>query len=415
MPSPISFNVHAQTGGLDRNAFVDEMVRLQPRVLLIMDEIQLAARCKQSIPECIVIHRKNFSGGRMDNLYGIVGGNVQAVVDHYSPEIDAGLVCYVDNESGFSQQNIDFWQACGERIAERGGRAVVGNLFIGTPEREDLHRADNLIRSALENGYYLGLHEGVYAQEHNKLHWRDGYPFLTGRYSWWLDRMNAIYAGNPPLAPPWVIMTEWTWDGPDIGLRGPAAFAAEWAARGHQPERLMMEQLIDLWEAPAGQIPAYQPGAVAGLCLYCYGQVTPDWGPYDFRQFETLRNYLINYEWNLPFVRDTPPVGEQPPMEPTHVIRLAFAPDTLRFRAGPSTDNSILAALHDGAQIALTGKKTQGPRWLWYEADWNGTVGWFAKVDGVTLSPIAQGDVKHSVRIHITVDEQTVIDETREV
>lgn len=368
MTSPVGFNIHAQSlSGSEKERLLDYLTRLEPSCVVVMDDFALARSVKFRLPECEVVLRDNDVGGRDGAQRRFAP---QQVVAGYARAFERGLAAYVNNEDNWSAAHMDWLVETAGLAHLAGGKCVLGNFAVGQPEPEIIAegRLDNLIRACIEGGHYLGLHEGTY----NHLNWREGFPWFTGRFMEIVRRQRDIAGGDPATPPPWIMFTEWGWDGTSPGERGIMAHLVKWQAEGRvDPEAHAFTQLYEVWDEVYG--PA---GVVKGMCLYCYGAVSEKWRDYDFRKTPGLLAALVESAWE----------ADMEIFPGTYQLMGV----SVNLRMSPA--GAQVGTLIPGDVVDLTGRTTMavlgGVEYLWREIHQAGNVRWFAHVPGLTLMKV---------------------------
>jgi hypothetical protein len=343
----LSWNVHGQSlSGSEQDNFVAMMIKSQPTVIVVMDEIKLALRLKQSLLNTVVIFRNNTVGGN-DNAHNDF--TPAEVVKGYEPAWREGLVIYVSNEPGFNRETIAWTEQVLEIANTVGAKCCVLNLSPGVPEEVDLPLADNLLRMIVNGGHTLGVHEGGYDVLES------GFPDFLGRSLRFLQHVKSDRR--------FIVSTEFGW-APlrvDGQLKGDAIVPLldVWRSRGEaDPEAYAFEQIKRAWER------VYAPsGAYLGLCIYSYGDASPPrWRDYDYRRLPRLVNMISSYRYERVF--DMPQLGD-------YIIKVQNSSKYMNFRTAASTTAPLASdgKVYDGERVYVTGDPVIGGEYVWLPID----------------------------------------------
>jgi hypothetical protein len=157
MASRISFNIHGQNIP-DKGRLFAHLDALQPRALVVLDDVGIARELKGRYPNTIVIYRFNGDGGDgdlhrkyqaaewLEKMIGKVGDNAI----HY----------HTTNEPTLDKQLIDWHVELVKAANDRGVALCVLNLAVGNPEPEQWVSAKPLLELlAVHRQHILGSHE----------------------------------------------------------------------------------------------------------------------------------------------------------------------------------------------------------------------------------------------------------------
>ena len=343
--SRISYNVHAN-GIPDRNQFMAHLERLQPKAILIMDDLGLAQSIKAKLPATTVIHRNWGVTQADDDVFAKV--SPQRWIDLRGQETDGKIALHTSCEPGWGQDVIDWHVKLMELCAPRGIPLVIGNWAVGTPQPDQWHMARPMLELLDQHRdlFVLGLHEyacGVITSgliggapddpRHPNYIPVENWPgdvrgttmFHCGRFNFLLQYCQSI-----GLKPPRIIMTEHGFDdvsdikpwastlrlrGPYLNIRGWKTVVDQWTdwygGRGWSAERAMFEQLA--WADRT----IYQPSPVEAQCLFCWGHTDKVWEQFDVAQAGEFQALLEAYAQ-----QPIAPIGQPvAPMQP-----VGFAP-----------------------------------------------------------------------------------------
>jgi len=352
MPSRICYNAH--TGGIhDAGKFIDHLKALNPHAVLIMDGLQLAARIKRELTDCIVIHRNWAITKGDDDVHTRVSPEMWMALR--AREADYGLHLHTTCEPGFNNAVIDWHIGLMERAAARKIPLVIGNFSVGTPQPDQWGQARGMLEllDAHRDLFLLGLHEyacGVITSglvggppteikdaAGNVIHpnfipiknWpanaRNLTKFHCGRFQFLVNYCESIR-----LKPPRIVLTEHGFDAlsdltpwtrtlkpraPYTEIRGWKTLADEW--RGWWPQwddqRALFEQLV--WADKA----IYQNSPVEAQLLFTHSYVDAKWDQFDVQQATELQTYLEAYASLDLKPAEPPPVIIAPaiPLEPS--------------------------------------------------------------------------------------------------
>lgn len=349
--SRISYNVHAH-GIPDRNAFMAHLERLQPKAILIMDDLGLAQSIKARIPNTIVIHRNWGVTQADDDVFAKV--SPQRWIDLRGHETDGKIALHTSCEPGWGQDVIDWHVKLMELCAPRGIPLVIGNWAVGTPQPEQWPMARRMLELLDQHRdlFVLGLHEyacGVITSglvggapddpRHPNYIPVENWPgsvqgitmFHCGRFNFLLNYCHSI-----GLRPPRIIMTEHGFDdvsdikpwastlrlrGPYLNIRGWKTIVDQWTdwygGRGWSAERALFEQLA--WADRT----IYQPSPVEAQCIFCWGHTDKVWEQFDMARAGEFQSLLEAFAHERPATQPVgfAPVGVAPVGQPAPVIQ----------------------------------------------------------------------------------------------
>jgi hypothetical protein len=194
--SRLSYNVNGQ-GLQDETYLITHLDRINPCVLLVMDNFALAWRLAQRYPESVVVVRtySRFEGGQclQDSPQSQVDRFI-AEANAFSSEAKSRLILYgCSNEPSYGgnntlQQILNAEHTFMTYAKSKGVRVCSGNWGVGNfdPEQVEAGMYNQYLRDIADGNHYLCVHE------YTSLF----LPFGTGQYS----RQCLIegYQLNPP-------------------------------------------------------------------------------------------------------------------------------------------------------------------------------------------------------------------------
>lgn len=216
------YNVHAQyLSGEQKYALKQHLLRINPAMVLILDDLHYAIEIKRALPDTAVIFRRYHpsNNGGDDNVHMKL--TPQQWLEGYA-DTPKDLMLYAGNEPGISQALFDWTlEACKLTIAA-GRKAVVLNFSVGVPEKTDWIKADPLLRfiGQHRNSIYVGLHE--YSASLWSYEFAGASAILPNQWptkitgsSWLLGRYRALldYCRMKSIPTPRIAITEHGWDG----------------------------------------------------------------------------------------------------------------------------------------------------------------------------------------------------------
>jgi hypothetical protein len=315
MSSRISYNVHAQALGGGRERFLQHIQKVQPRAILILDDIDLCKVVKGLLPNTIVIHRQ-----WPDDDIHLRMSPADWIKMKQRDIGGADLWAYTSNEPGFNQQLID-WHVQVMKLAPAAGlKLVVGNFAVGTPGADSWSAARPLLELLDRNRstMILGLHE--YACGVITSGFIGGYPQfiqpntwpgdVTSTTLWHLGRYKFLvsYCRSIGINPPRIILTEHGFDdvsdikpwaerllqtGPYHNIRGWKSIVNQWNdwynPLGWSAERAYFEQL-----SYADRV-IYQNSPVEAQCIFSWGHSSGDWDQFDVADALEFQRMLEAY------------------------------------------------------------------------------------------------------------------------
>lgn len=319
--SRISFNIHAQTAGLDKNRLLLHMERSQPPFALVMDGLQLGKDIQNVSPKTQIIHRSYPD----ENIWR--EKTPAQWIELKKREVgDNRFYLYTVNEQGLSDNLCDWFTEVIEQSESSNMKLIVGNLSAGTPQASDWTRPA-VIRflkacDKHRSRVILGTHEyacgvitsgflggwpdnaGVAPVPDNKGKGRNLVPSANWPERKEVDQITRFHCGRFKflveackllnIPPPRIVLTEHGFDDmsdiktwallqqqtpPYTSFRGWKSLEAFWrsnySAQGWTPQRAMFEQL-----AYADRV-LYQNSPVEGQCVFCWGHTSDMWTQFD--------------------------------------------------------------------------------------------------------------------------------------
>lgn len=165
--SRLGYNINAQ-GIDDVGVLKKHLQALNPRAVVVMDGVGLAAEIKSMLPDCTVIHRDyvGVPGGRGDDGLHTKVGTEEFLIAQRKILADNradNLWVYVNNEPGFNEECINWFIDLIKRnaLSSQPLKLVIGNWSVGVPEAEAWQKADELLQllDKYRELLILGMHE----------------------------------------------------------------------------------------------------------------------------------------------------------------------------------------------------------------------------------------------------------------
>lgn len=318
------------------------------RYAVVINEPGTAARLQKVLQ---VVYRRKAAGDDDDVA---LERDVEAFVEARHREAPAGAWLALTNEPG--RGDLPRLNAWTERALaacdKRGRRAVIINMQVGNPEREDWEALRGCCRLAKAGGHVLGLHEYWYTTP------QDGAGYLIGR---WRMAQAVLGADCPPI-----LITE-------------LGYAAEGNPHNGWVGRLSAEQYgADL--VRVGR--EYRAGGLLGACIFSFGSMPP-WGSFNVESERKIEAAVASFNAALPAAPPAvlvgAPTGDGQPMR---LMKLPHATLRRNLRQQPDTTSGVMGT------VALQQRLTAWPQakigdWMYIN---NGSEqGWMLIEPGVEL------------------------------
>lgn len=320
----------------NQNDLEDWVRRSQPSACVVMDAPSIAQNIRQISPKTIVIHRAyNPNDSSWEFLI-----TPQQWLDIHFPYTANGVYLQVFNEPNRKPEE---WAKFNNWLIElidlataRGVRLCIGNFAVGTPDIKDIEAGyfDSLIRKLSGSIHILGLHEYFYDNPVTE------YPYLCGRFEFWIDRALTIGVARPRI-----VITE---HGHDLGNKGWKTFF-----NGDQEK---------YWNCiKAARNKTYKKYAIP-TTIFCYGYGAGNqWETWDIEGADYLKSSMIAYqEDQLPMPTYPDPSTLGAPI--MGVVVKTSDPSGVNVRQEPSTDSAIIG------KVVVSDKVTYRPK-TWTQPD----------------------------------------------
>lgn len=451
--SRISFNIHGQNIP-DVGRLKKHLLKINPSVLLAMDNLGFLREMMVDLTDTIMIHRN----------YGITNGDDDVHIkvtparwlELRAKESEGGIYLYTTNEPAFDQKSIQWHIELMELAAKQGVRLVIGNWAVGNPGPDDWGQAKRMLELLDQHRdlFILGLHEyacgiitsGLYGGYPNNagvqpgtpggqdLVPKDKWPSDVSKITQWhCGRFNFLvnYCKKNNIKPPRIVITEHGFDDvSDIkgwaeklektakyaSIRGWKSLKTQWDKWfnpiGWSAERGYFEQLK--W---ADQT-IYQNSVVEGQCTYCWGHSSEVWDQFDVAEASEFQKLLEAYAQAVDAPISTPPhtTSPLPDLKPDTLFlpHSAIIGDLTKHnvRTGRTTKHKIVSVVGSKNVLTIyepvftridTDKDETVRRWQWVETTIDETLvaGWLC-IDGVKF------DVPHAPVDSTPVPEVTI-------
>lgn len=376
MNSRIGFNVQHTP---DRSAFLSYVQKLQPKALVVINDLDLCKLVKSLLPATIVIHRQHPDDGRCHPGAPEYQTPEAFVAERVRQFGGVDLWAYTANEPGFNTETFDWHVRAMDAAGKVGLKLVIGNFAVGTTpgDAAGWGAASEMVRKACaaRDRVILGLHEywGGVVTSGFIGGWPDNagvqpgttggknlvptanWPASTkGMTLWHCGRFRNLeaYCTAIGIQTPRIILTEhgadalgdikpWL-DGqpktaPFTELRGWKSCSAAWNAwwPSWTRQRAFYEQIAYADRA------IYQGSAVEAQCVFLWGHLSADWEQFDVSDAGELQGLLLQQNTQPPVVTTppivtppvvTPPVVTPPtlPTTPPPAVPINWTPDQLQ-------------------------------------------------------------------------------------
>lgn len=423
----------------DKAAYLAHIRKLRPKALLFYaDQLDFARQIKAEFPDMVVIIR-NWPD---DNLY--VKQSPQSWLSQHEGQASGGLYLYTCNESGLTADNIQWHMQLMDLCIQKNVHLVMLNPATGTWDTPDFERLKPLLIKASQHRelFVIGLHSyagGVITSgiagglpinagiatsvndapgskghnfiPHDKWPTRDEIiqnnwtTFHLGRHSWIIRYCRDILklAELPRFA-----LTETGFDylgdvGQWLNSLDHSGFTS---VNGWQTLR---SQWVSWWggSADGWYIEQFKYAALAlmeGLefaLFFCYGD-DGNWHNYDVSKSGIPA--LLEQATGTPPVTPLPfDYGDMP----LCLLEITNSKITsIYLRAMPSTDNSPLSQIPDGAKVNYSQNALNSGVYKWHKAIYQGVTGFIAETGNYEVTRVFESEpppveTKHTVTIKI--------------
>lgn len=297
----MSYNAQGQgMSGSDKDALVNEMRIRQPYMIVIMDDVDLAIRCKNVSPDTVVIHRDNRFGGNDDATHRM---RPEDCLNGYRGQAALGLIPYIGNEFPFTAQAVDWLVQVAHLARQENIRVCLHNASGGQIGQAviDSGIIDPLL--AYMDFHYYAVH--LYAA-HSLTVTNDS---TIPRRQIIIKRHDNLYGQTNRK---WLAITEFGFD----KVNGVGGGLNDIRAKGSSDEAIF-DQMVVIHKV-------MQSEPILGTAWYCLGAVPnpsdagfpgEHWLHYDIRQAPQLRQLIIDYQGIEPPDEESP-VENNPPTIP---------------------------------------------------------------------------------------------------
>jgi len=273
----------------DQNALMDWITRAQPAAVVVMDSPALAQTIRQRSPQTFVIHR---TFNENDTRWHEVTSPTQWLLSHGGIAAN-GVALQVYNEPKPGDLGKFFsWLEELIRLCPAHITLAIYAPGVGNPHEKDITSGvyDRTLRMVSGTRHWLMLHE--YFQQSPMIE----YPWLCGRFEFWLERADALNIQHPKI-----VIGEY---GRDLG----GGENDGWHGQGWS-DRQYFDKLTQ------GTDILYRPYDIP-TCVFCWGYgAGDDWLSFDIQDATELQNLIVQY-------------GKDFPMNPVAEVVLIPAPTT---------------------------------------------------------------------------------------
>jgi hypothetical protein len=322
---------------------------LNPKFLLVLDELSFAQQVKGVLPQCNVIYRDRSLHPQGDEAYAQVF-SPQQFVDKVTHFADGGLILHTTNEPEFSEKTVVWNTQVMELLAKKNLPAVVDGWAAGQPGDVNAWKQPFMQRhlellNARRDLFLLNLHEyaggvitsGFVGGHPQETQYHPDYVQVTNWPSiqqaksltmWHCGRFRFLQYALESWKINWprIVLTEHGFDMMrDIGgwlgrisrdtVKYPEASGWKslsgqwenwWRTLGWGAEQAYFEQV-----AFADKV-IYNGSAVEAQLLYCMGSNSPRWEAFNVQNAFNLQERLVQYA-NAAVVAP-PPAPPAPPV-----------------------------------------------------------------------------------------------------
>lgn len=369
MTSPFGPNALGQYIA-DWNSFQNYVAQARPGAMLVMDQPDLARGAKAVSPKTLVIHRAynandpNWHDRKADGSW--VFPPAQWLADH--TVADVAIAVFNEPSPGNIEKFIDWLVELMALAFAQHIVLVVGNFAVGNPADKAITAGvyDRLIHAIVQYGMWLGVHEYFINDPVAE------YPWLCGRFEFWLDRAEALGLKLN------LVVTE---HGRDLGGGQNDGFNNQpWGQQGYY-DRLVAAQAL------------YKKFGIA-VCVFCYGTGGGNrWISFDFQHALTLIALLITYGQNNPMTTPVPALSYDISKLGAAISGRVYSTvsKTANIRKQPNQSAEIVGSLVVGQSVMYRPMQTElldSFKWTYVEAPVTGFVASVAVIVPAALEKV---------------------------
>lgn len=422
--------------GEERYAQKQGIIRSNSKFNLFLGNPAYAIEVKQAAPDKEVCYREYWpdpSGDGDNSVHLRPGLTPEALAQYHLSRVPAhhNIWHHGGNEPALTTQLIDFSLRYAKEIIRLGGKAILLNLSVGTPEKADWAIAAPLLRYVAQyrDRLWIGLHEYSIPLLPFEFSGKDAiyphqWPEKVNGSSWLLGRYRELfyYCDRAGISRPYVVFTEFGWD----YIHAAAAYQDTLPASGGCNKTGGMWCNLDIWhrwlQGTDMSIEEYayrqiqwawdaiyrHDKEVKGFAFFCYGHYGK-WDKYDAKLATDFVNRMTQGNWTKAMAT-TPPT---PTVTPTHYV-CATDPTGVNVRADTTTTAKVLHVVSAAGELAkLVDSKALLDGKVWDKYTFlNGVTGW-VRTDvrkHVALKPTVTLNVPYKAQYGDTTNDARIND-----
>lgn len=376
----LGYNIHGNYLHKRLSVVAAQVQATQPRTVLVMDNLSVAASVGAASPGTEIIFR-HF----MDDEVWRQITPAAWMAEQMRFARDYGYTLYVLNEPPMTREVVGWLLAVAKLCVKHGYRAVIGNFGVGQPEPHEWGAiAAPLLRYIAENSTLLtlGLHEyAPLLMQYEATRDPNSFPDSVPNITWLVGRWRFLKSAWPNVP---VMITEFGWDRIDAVREWQEPRIGGWPKHaGYFTSRAYWaaQQVGDVEAYAARQVRwalkhYYDDPQVRAVLLWCLGGVSSG-----------SDSDMTRVPKFLEALRDG-----SGPVEPLYkIIRMGSKLETavtggvsVNVRAEPHTSGTRLGTINVGSTIRYySDSLAEGGIYQWKRLE-NGA--WFADYPGLVLS-----------------------------
>jgi hypothetical protein len=296
-------------------ALLDFLKHSKPAAVLVMDNHDLAQLIRAQNPQALVIYRAY----NINDAHWFDVVTPQAWLAAHKPFAVNGVALQCLNEPVITDE-AQAWLEQLVAITPADVTLVLPNFAVGNPHEADIlgGKYDRILRLVCGTRHILALHEYFKDNPVNE------FPFLCGRFTFWLQRADALGLPHPKI-----VITE---HGRDVG----GGINDGWKGTGWT-EQQYFQRLADC------QFDFYAKYSIP-VCVFCYGTGAGNrWQSFDVQEAQTLQSLIVQFGEEHP-MNPVPPAPTYP-AGTNPAPKIVNAPAGLKLRAQPTSSAASIRTM----------------------------------------------------------------------
>lgn len=350
--------------------------QLQPDAMLVMDNPLLAQTYKRLLPDAVVVHRayspndKDWHTRKSDGSWTFPP---EQWLQNHRSTAGHGVVLQVFNEPAPGNLDDFFsWLEALVRLCPADITLAICAFAVGNPWEKDIENGvyDRIIHLLWGTRHFLMLHE--YFKEDVE----GEYPWLCGRFIFWLERCVALRLARTEVEAARSLHIFIGEAGRDIGGgRNDGWRGTGWSEETYAAKCIQQAKL-------------YAPYGIR-MCVFCDGRGADNmWESFDTETAGTYNRKLSEFNRSIPPMTQTIPA----PTTGGQRVRITGLPagtNRREIRSQPRSSATDVGDLLLGDVVVLYPTFPQNGRWLYLKRESDGQDGW-SEFSGVTYEVVTQ-------------------------